>query len=82
MKTYSHLPCPLLSIAAGVERSTVVSRIHSMDWEMTVDVMGGIEKKYNELPKKNKKWQGIIFYSSLADIALYCILGGVAGGPR
>ena len=41
MKTYSYLPCPLLSIVVGVGRSTMVSRIQSVDWDITVDVMGG-----------------------------------------
>ena len=63
----------------------MAAQIQSADWEITVDVMGGnslIEKNHNELPKKNKKWQGIIFYLSLADIALYCCLDGVAGVLR
>jgi hypothetical protein len=56
MKTYSQLSCPLLSIVVSVGRSTVVSRIQSADWDITVDVMGGnslIEKNHNELAKKN-----------------------------
>jgi len=58
MKTYSHLPCCLLSIIVGVGWSTVVSciQIQSVDWDITVDVMSGnslIEKTHNEVPKKN-----------------------------
>ena len=40
MKTYSHLPCPLLSIVVGVGRSMVASQIQSVYWDITVDVMG------------------------------------------
>jgi len=40
MKTYSRLPCPLLPIVVDVGRSTVASRTQSVDWDITVDVMG------------------------------------------
>jgi hypothetical protein len=57
MKTYSHLPCPLLSIVVGVGRSPVASQIQSADWDITLDVMCGnslIEKNHNEFPRKIK----------------------------
>jgi len=41
MTTYSHLSCPLLSIVVCLVRSAVASRIQSVDWDITVDVMRG-----------------------------------------
>jgi len=64
MNTYSHLPCPLLSIVVGVGRSTVGPQIQSADWDITVDVMHGnylIEKNHKNAQRKIKMGRNQVF---------------------